>query len=109
MSPFGGSRIKNDGDQRAAAANCQVNIFVDRRGGVTVQTGARERKISWGKRGAESVEGRSMVTGCPTPLPIRLGRLRERHELFQRGLGLRRKTNLVHSDACRRPLVLKIH
>ena len=80
-------------------------------------SGARERKISWGQsnrrqrrrdRDAEGVEG-GEVWGGGFPLPIRLGGLGERRELPQRGPGPRRKTNLVHSDALRRPLVAKIH
>jgi len=48
-------------------------------------------------------QGRGVDSGCP--LAIRLGGL---ESVVSSPSGVRRKTKLVHSDACRRPLVVKI-
>ena len=81
------------------------------------QPGARERKISWGAkqqapkardRDAEGVEGGEVWGGVHPPHPTRgLGSIVS----YPSGVRAvpRRKTNLVHSDALRRPLVTKIH
>ena len=80
--------------------NCTSLLITFRGAGTKNKLGAKQQAPK--DRDAEGVEGRGMGRGFP--LPVRPGGMGERRELSQRG-----KTNLVHSDALRRPLVAKIH